>query len=260
MGVLVLLLLFVIFVIVCSSLSKKPDQKTQNTVRKTQSGYDIRKLPPDMPLDQQKHLKEIADFFGIECVTPSDIKKYTAHNIWEDFNAMPGWDIWDISVHETAGQYDRMERGVMDKAISVLCYDPEYQLAKVQGKTGIYLTSCNRCSCPDFRKRHLPCKHMYAVAIWLEGDIKKQLLDTEHKSLYGLNLALIGHLPRSRKGVGGIRADIEALGGTWTETIDFDTSAVVIGAKPSEARVNLAKSLDMECFTPEMLNAIFMSK
>lgn len=72
------------------------------------------------------------------------------------------------------------------------CQEDQCQLAKVQEKTTVYLTSCKRCGCPDYRKRRLPCKHMYALAMELDGDMNKCILDNQHPPLYGLTLALAG--------------------------------------------------------------------
>ena len=172
---------------------------------------------------------------------------------------MPGWSIWDSSIHEADGQFKRMERAAIDPDISIISYNPRYRLAKVQGKTAVYLTSCNRCSCPDYRKRRLPCKHMYALAMELDGDVDKCILNSKHAPLFGLTLALAGHLPKSRNGAGGIRAEITSLGGKWSDNIEIKSSAVVMGNTPSVARVNRAKDFDMEILTPESIKYIFAS-
>lgn len=148
----------------------------------------------------------------------------------------------------------------MDEQISVISYDPKYQLAKVQGTTSIYLTSCKRCSCPDFRKRRLPCKHMYALAMELDGDINKFIPDSGHAPLYGLTLALAGHLPKSRNGTGGIRAEITERGGKWSYNIEFDSSAVVVGTNPSAARLARIEQFDMEVLSAESIKNIFDPK
>lgn len=204
-------------------------------------------------------LEKISEFSGNRYVTQPDVHRFILHNISEDFLAMPGWSIWDRSIHETDGQFKRMERASIDPDISIISYDPRYRLAKVQGKTAVYLTSCNRCSCQDYRKRRLPCKHMYALAMELDGDVDKCILSPKHAPLFGLMLALAGHLPKSRNGVGGIRADITALGGKWSENIDVESSAVVMGHNPSAARVSRAKDFDMEILSPESVKDIFSS-
>ncbi len=103
------------------------------------------------------------------------IKETIIDKISNDFSLMPDWDIWDKSIHQAPGQIDRLERAIKEN-IKVLVYDPKYRNAKVCGSTeNIYLVSAKSCSCMDFRKRHLPCKHMYALAIELDGDIDKEI-------------------------------------------------------------------------------------
>lgn len=213
--------------------------------------------PANFSLEMRERLQKIANFCGNRYVTQADIQKFTVHEMSEDFLAMPGWDIWDSSIHEAPGQYERMGRAAMDKEISILSYDPKYRLAKAQGKAAVYLTSCKRCSCPDYRKRRLPCKHMYALAMELNGNVDKFIFDPEHPPLYGLTLALAGHLPKSSHGVGGIRAEITDRGGVWVDSIEFDSSAVVMGTDPSAARVSHAEGLDMEVLSPESIETIF---
>lgn len=210
--------------------------------------------------EMRKYICDIANYFGIRYVTQSDVRKFTVNKIGEQFSSMPGWDVWDISIHEAQGQYERMERAATDSDIKVLSYDPKYQLAKVQGKSAVYLTGCKRCSCPDYRKRHLPCKHMYALAMELDGDVDKCILDDKHPPLYGLTLALAGHLPKSNKGVGGIRAEITNRGGIWVEHIEVDVSAVVMGVDPSVTRVSRAEGFDMEILSPLSINDMFSAK
>ena len=99
---------------------------------------------------------------------------------------------------------------------------------------------------------------MYALAVELEGDIQKEILDSDHDPLYGLRLALVGHLPKSSQGVGGIRAEITDRGGKWSEDIDqFDSSAVVVGTNPSVRRLDRIQSFDIETLTPEAIKDLF---
>lgn len=239
------------------------DQHDGNPTSKSlspQNGIDSWNMPSYFSSEEREKIKKIAEYFGVRYVTSKETHKWILHNLSEDFAAMPGWDIWDSSIHEALGQFERAERASADKEISILCYDSKYKLAKVQGKTAVYLTSCQRCSCPDYRKRRLPCKHMYALAMELDGDIEKDILDAEHAPLYGLTLALAGHLPKSSNGQGGIRAEITDRGGVWSEKIELDSSAVVMGDNPSVARQNRAEGFDMEILSPESILDLFSAK
>lgn len=198
MGTAIFVLLMI--TIVVFSIKYIVKQKSGHSEYIPGNSIDSLNPPEDFTSEMREEIQKIANFCGVRYVTQADIQKFTIHKISEAFLAMPGWDIWDISIHKAPGQYERMERAAMSRKISILNYDPQYQLAKVQGKTAIYLTSCKRCSCPDYRKRRLPCKHMYALAMDLDGDVDKCIFDSEHPPLYGLTLALAGHLPKSRNG------------------------------------------------------------
>ena len=72
------------------------------------------------------------------------------------------WDEWDESVHHKKGQYTRFHKALCDEITIVNRRYP----ATVQGSTGtLYCTSLSTCSCPDFEKRGLPCKHIYRLAL-----------------------------------------------------------------------------------------------
>ena len=74
------------------------------------------------------------------------------------------WDTWDDSIHQIAGQSDRMSRAV-EQDIRVLGVDNK-GVYTVLGSTSIrYRVTFNGCTCEDFKKRGLPCKHMYKLAI-----------------------------------------------------------------------------------------------
>lgn len=218
---------------------------------------DSQNLPSTLSTAEREHILKIAKHWGTRYVTQADMRRYAIWDVSEGFSEMPGWDIWDISVHESPGQYERMSRGALDGKISIICYDPKYQLAKIMGSSGIYLTSCNRCSCPDYRKRRLPCKHMYSLMMELNGDPTQRISDPAHKSLYGMTFALAGHLPRKTKTTSGIREQIIELGGNWSDDISFDSTAAIIGTDPSIARVTRAKSFDMEILSPEAIHDLF---
>lgn len=78
-----------------------------------------------------------------------------------------GWDIWDASVHAAAGQADRIRRAVTQD-IRIKKYSGG--LATVRGTGGdLYSVSFGGCSCEDFQRRGLPCKHVYKLAIEKAG-------------------------------------------------------------------------------------------
>lgn len=110
-----------------------------------------------------------------------DMREVILTQISDDFAAMPGWSEWDASIHRANGQYERLGRAVDSSSpIVIEEYDPLTQKASVIGASGNrYTTSYRRCSCPDFRSRRLPCKHMYALAVALDGDVNARIINNE---------------------------------------------------------------------------------
>ena len=77
-----------------------------------------------------------------------------------------GWSEWDESVHRADGQYMRMEWANADKMVEITEFNTESKTAEVRVSNGdTYFVNGSNCSCPDFRHRKLPCKHMYFVAM-----------------------------------------------------------------------------------------------
>ena len=72
---------------------------------------------------------------------------------------------WDISVHGADGQDVRFDRALFQR-ISILSYDERTGVATVRGTHGdTYQTTLDACTCEDFQRRGLPCKHIYKVAM-----------------------------------------------------------------------------------------------
>ena len=81
---------------------------------------------------------------------------------------------WDVSVHSSVDQLNRIRRSTSVKVIS---FDNDTQTAIVAGSgSSTYTTTFAKCSCGDFIARRLPCKHMYRVAALYGGiDFSKYL-------------------------------------------------------------------------------------
>ena len=207
--------------------------------------------------EEIEFLNRVKVFVGTENITQKDVDKYNLHCLSEEFASMSGWSIWDESVHQSFGQLDRVIRSIKQD-LKVIAYDPVYKLAKVRGSEyDTYLTSSARCSCPDYRKRKLPCKHMYSLFTFLDGDIGKSLIDPDHKPLNRLELALAGRFSGSRDGPDGIRANINFLGGVWSDDITSGTHILVCGSGVSRAKLARAEQEDMAVLSVNDINAIF---
>jgi hypothetical protein len=251
-----IILLFCVWLL----LNPQSQKKSQNSCEKPSPNtpaFDSQNPPDSLSADQREFVKKVADYCQTRYISQADLQRYNVHVMSELFSAMPGWSIWDSSIHEAKGQYARMERAT---AIKVLCYSPYNQLAKIQGNTGVYLTSYKRCSCPDYRYRHLPCKHIYALAMELDGDDKKQISDDNHSPLSGLTFALAGRFHGGRNNPDGIRKKIESLGGAWVDDISRGCSALVTGHSPSATKISRAEELDMEIIPSEAIDSLFSLK
>lgn len=92
-----------------------------------------------------------------------------------------------------------------DPYIYVKDYDSEKSSAIVSGSSGNeYITTFSSCTCEDFQKRHLPCKHMYKLAMytgklkpeeWYHGlhSFTNKNIDPERdlpRNLHGNNMSL----------------------------------------------------------------------
>ena len=187
----------------------------------------------------------------------SRVRDTILNMIVRNFAETEGWDYWKPSTHQVNGQFERCERAVKQK-LPIIAYDPDFKLAKIRGTSGnIYLTSSRRCSCGDFRDRGLPCKHMYSLCIALEGDVNQRIVDTQHKSLYGLKFALAGRFSGSKNGPEGIRTKINNYEGRWDDDILRDASALVCGNSPSESKIQHAKRFNMEILDVTAVLSIF---
>ena len=97
---------------------------------------------------------------------------------------------WTSSIHDTADQKKRIESAKSSKTTPD-SIDKENKSGVFAG-SGItpYLTTLDSCTCGDFSRRQLPCKHMYRLAIELgllsepaEAGINKNTLDRQQFTL-----------------------------------------------------------------------------
>ena len=75
---------------------------------------------------------------------------------------------WPASEHGTPAQIERLRRAA---DVKIASYDKESGIATVKGSTEEpYSVTLVSCTCGDYTRRGLPCKHIYRVAI-NHGDI-----------------------------------------------------------------------------------------
>lgn len=87
------------------------------------------------------------------------------------------WKKWS-DVHETPDQEKRFASS-KEAALTPLSIDRGNFSAIIPGKNGTYHVTLESCECSDFKRRHLPCKHIYRLAIEL-GIIEENVLSYRH--------------------------------------------------------------------------------
>lgn len=78
------------------------------------------------------------------------------------------WPDWDYSIHSDTDQERRQVRAASYTSPFVL--DKETRTARFISSVSAsqcYNTSLSQCDCLDFQRRHLPCKHIYRLAMEL---------------------------------------------------------------------------------------------
>lgn len=77
----------------------------------------------------------------------------------------PSFGSWDASIHAADGQDVRFDRALFQN-IAIQSYDPATGSAEIAGTHGeVYKTDLDHCTCEDFQRRGLPCKHIYKLAL-----------------------------------------------------------------------------------------------
>lgn len=78
------------------------------------------------------------------------------------------WGKWK-QCHDSQEQYKRIKR-VFESEVNPYKVSVDSRCAVFVGhssgekRSSKYRTTLRKCTCPDFKKRHLPCKHMYYLA------------------------------------------------------------------------------------------------
>ena len=211
----------------------------------TPVGLDSLYPPAHLSTGEIKLLKTVANHCGKRFVTEEDIKTHALFMIGQVFQSMDGWREWDASIHTQPGQHERYQRGLSGE-INLIAYDGRYKLAKVTDSSElVYVTGHSYCSCPDFRTRHLPCKHMYFLSVSIGGKVEKSVYNAAQEPLAGLRIALVGDFgPRTAPN--NIRSRINDCGGTWEDTVTERAAFMLCGSDPSEAELQIARNYGVQ--------------
>lgn len=95
--------------------------------------------------------------------------KYNSSDFSPDISKIKGFTFgkWDASDHLNRDQISRQLRALDNQYIPIFL-DRLEEKARFKGNSSPeYETTLNNCTCVDFSKRWLPCKHMYRLAIEL---------------------------------------------------------------------------------------------
>ena len=99
------------------------------------------------------------------------------------------WSIWS-ECHDTEDQKKRFASSKKADCTPVSINNSDGSGA-FSGKHGSYQTALDGCSCVDFARRKLPCKHMYRLAIELgiiQAEVKSDTSKIAHPLADGLQL------------------------------------------------------------------------
>jgi len=94
------------------------------------------------------------------------------------------FSLWDNAVHEDGEQLKRIATAKKaDTTPASIDRENKTAVFKGSGKEP-YITTLESCSCRDFFVRKLPCKHIYRLALELEGaDVKQGINKNEYAEL-----------------------------------------------------------------------------
>lgn len=73
-------------------------------------------------------------------------------------------EIWDYSIHSDSEQIKRQKSAIVAK-LTPVSIDPATFSGSFKGsRSSAYSTTLKSCTCVDFSRRNLPCKHIYRLA------------------------------------------------------------------------------------------------
>lgn len=219
----------------------------------------------DCPLCSKTIEKTSHDLINVEplpeqlAIAREEINARLAQMIADDFIKI-GWTKWKPEIHKSAEQLRRLERATSEFCIMhIVQYNELRGIAKIKGTQGqYYLTSGERCSCPDYRTRKQPCKHMYLFATELadkgvtpEQDFSPSVSGADDNVLGGLCFAITG------QNQAPVREFLKKHGGMFCESVTDTISALVLSTDTQTEKRDLAEIRDIEILSFEQLQNLF---
>ena len=101
-----------------------------------------------------------------------------------------GFEKW-AGCHQDPEQQKRRAKA-QDAACTPLSVDVDNKTGAFSGSSGVYRTTLEDCTCVDFRRRKMPCKHMYRLAIEVgafEGEVVSDVSKIKRPKPDGYSLA-----------------------------------------------------------------------
>lgn len=139
--------------------SQNQDLEKENANLKfsiTQLNSELNSLR-DTIAQQEKILKSIQPFL--------DFEKFKIDGSFASLQEL--WMSWGTEIHIHPSQKMRQERATSN-ALTPLNLDVRHATGHFRGKEQDYTTTLISCECTDFKRRLLPCKHMYRLAYELD--------------------------------------------------------------------------------------------
>ena len=102
---------------------------------------------------------------------------------------------WPESLHMEDNQINRRMRSFNDP-MRVTSLNKKTKTAIIENSKGDtwYTVTLSSCTCPDFQKRHLPCKHIYKLASVLGYSIFDDRISKKSKRVALLSCIFGGYL------------------------------------------------------------------
>lgn len=194
-----------------------------------------------------------------ELITAEDCNRKLIQLISNDF-AKIGWTKWSSEIHNSDEQLKRLEKATRTfSGIHIVRYNELRGIAKIEGTSGnYYLTSGERCSCPDYRKRLKPCKHMYKLAtdladegITIEQDNSIKSSTAVDNVFGGLCFAITGRNQAATKEF------ITKHSGRFSDISGYQMTALVLSTDTQTQKRTEAIAYDVEIMTFEQLQNLF---
>lgn len=254
------MILFIILVLILALLISVPYSKKLKSEHQTEKREDPRrKVNTNLTPDEKDYIENLLAFTGKEHffdVTENERRKYIVSRVAKGFTSMEGWNTWDESIHSANGQYERMSRAFNEATdMELLCYDPIIKRAKIRGTSNIYVTGHQGCSCPDFKDRKLPCKHMYFLMAELDENPYQEIMNDTGAPLDGINFFTTGRFPEYGHTKGIVETIIKS-GGQWTSNWK-EADVIVTGNNPSYSIMEKNKECGLLEIKPEDIQSLF---